>query len=161
MFGGGQERGIRAGTENLPGIVGLTKALEIAEYSRKKESLRQVKLRDYFIKEVLKIPKTVLNGHPKKRLPNNINVSFLGIEGESLLLWLDKYGISVSTGSACNSKSLEPSYVILALDKNYLRAHGSIRFSLGRKTTKKDLDYVLKVLIKAVKELRKISALKI
>lgn len=166
IFGGGQERGLRSGTENIAGIVGFAKALEIAQENRKKESARETKLRDYFIKQILqKIPKTVLNGpdsvsFPQKResrLPNNINISFLDIEGEAMLLWLDKYGICVSTGSACDSQSLEPSHVILALGRPYEYANGALRFTLGKYTTKKDLDYVLNVLPKIVADLRKIS----
>jgi cysteine desulfurase len=162
IFGGGQEWGKRSGTENTPGIVGLAEALKIAQKNRKKESQREKKLRDYFIKEILKnISKVVLNGHPQKRLPNNINISILDIEGEAMLLWLDKYGIFVSTGSACDSQSLEPSHVILALSRPYEYANGNLRFTLGRKTTKKDIDYVLRVLPKIVKELRKISPVKV
>lgn len=158
IYGGGQENGLRSGTENTPAILGIAEALKIAQKERKKESLRQKKLRDYFIGGVMKsIPRAVLNGHPKKRLPNNVNVSILDVEGEAMLLWLDKYGIFASTGSACDSQSLEPSHVILALGRPYEYAHGSLRFSLGRKTTKKDVDYVLKILPKIVKKLRKIS----
>ena len=158
IFGGGQESGKRSGTENTPGIVGLAKALEIAQKNRKQESLREIKIRDYFIKELLKnISKVVLNGSSTKRLPNNVNISILDIEGEAMLLWLDKYGIFVSTGSACDSQSLEPSHVILALDRPYEYANGNLRFTLGRDTTKKEIDYVLKVLPKIVKELRRIS----
>ncbi len=162
IFGGGQEGGLRSGTENTPGIVGLAEALRIAQKERKKECQREEKLRDYFIREILRIiPKTVLNGHPKKRLPNNINISILDVEGEAMLLWLDKYGIFASTGSACDSQSLEPSHVILALGRPYEYAHGSLRFTLGRSTKKKDIDYVLKVLPKAVAVLRKISPVRI
>lgn len=158
VFGGGQEDGKRSGTENTPGIVGLAKALRIARSIKNKESNREKKLRDYFIKEILKnVSKVVLNGHPEKRLPNNINISILDVEGEAMLLWLDKYGIFASTGSACDSQSLEPSHVILALGRPYEYANGNLRFTLGRSTTKKDLDYVLKVLPGIVKELRKIS----
>jgi len=162
IFGGGQEGGKRSGTENTPGIVGLAEALKIAQKNRIKESQRENKLRDYFIKEVSKnILKVVLNGHPQKRLPNNVNISILDIEGEAMLLWLDKYGIFVSTGSACDSQSLEPSHVILALGRPYEYANGNLRFTLGRETTKKDIDYVLKVLPKIVKDLRKISPVKV
>ena len=158
ILGGGQEEGQRAGTENLAGIIGFTRALEIAQKNRKKESVRLTKLRDYLISGIeKKIPKIALNGHHQKRLPNNVNVSILDIEGEAALLWLDKYGISASTGSACDSQSLEPSHVILALRKPYEYAHGSLRFSLGKKTTKKDIDYTLKVLPRIVKRLRDIS----
>ena len=162
IFGGGQEGSLRSGTENTPGIVGLAEAFKIAQRERKKEVKREEKLRDYFIKEIMKkIPKVVLNGHPKKRLPNNVNVSILDIEGEAILLWLDKYGIAASTGSACHSESLEPSHVILALGRPYEYAHGSLRFTLGRWTKKEDIDYVLKVLPKVVKKLREISPVKI
>ena len=162
IFGGGQEGGLRSGTENTPGIVGLAEALRISQKERKKESQREEKLRDYFIEGILKgISKVVLNGHPKKRLPNNVNVSILDIEGEAMLLWLDRYGIFASTGSACHSESLEPSHVLLALGRPYEFAHGSLRFTLGRKTTKEDIDYVLKTLPKVVKELRKISPIKV
>jgi cysteine desulfurase len=162
VFGGGQEQGIRSGTENIPGIVGLAEALKIASKNREKESKRETKLRDYFIKEILKnIPRVVLNGHPQKRLPNNVNISVLDIEGEAMLLWLDKYGIFVSTGSACDSRSLDPSHVILALGRPYEYANGNLRFTLGRLTTKKDIDYVLKVLPKIIRELRKISPLRV
>jgi cysteine desulfurase len=158
IFGGGQEQGRRSGTENIVGIVGLAEALKIANAKRKQESLRETKLRDYFIKQVLKIiPKVVINGSQEKRLPNNINISILDIEGEAMLLWLDKYGIYCSTGSACDSQSLEPSHVILALGRPYEYANGALRFTLGRSIIKKDLDYVLKVLPKIVTDLRKIS----
>jgi len=162
VYGGGQENNLRSGTENVPGIVGLAKALEIAEREREAESTRLAELRDYFIGRILKkIPKTVLNGHPAKRLPNNVNITFLDIEGESALLYLDEKGIYISTGSACTSNSLEPSHVITALGRPYEYAHGSLRFTLGRKTTKEDLDYVLKHLPKVVEKLRRISAVRL
>jgi len=162
VFGGGQERGFRSGTENISGIVGLAKALEIANQIKDKELKRETKLRDYFIKGLLsKIDRVFLNGHAQKRLPNNINVAILDVEGEAMLLWLDKYGICVSTGSACDSQSLDPSHVILALGRPYEYANGSLRFTLGRGTTKKDIDFVLKVLPKIVKDLRKISPVKV
>ncbi len=158
LHGGGQEFGLRSGTENVPGIVGIGKALELAQKMREKESERVKKLRDKLINGILKnIPKTILNGHPKTRLPNNANISFLDVEGESLLLYLNKKGIYASTGSACSSESLDPSHVILALGQPHEVAHGSIRFSLGRKTTTKDIDYVLKVLPDIVKRLRALS----
>jgi len=162
VFGGGQEKGLRSGTENVVGIVGLATALELAQKNAKKESARETKLRDYFIKQILqKIPKTVVNGSLKDRLPNNINISFLDVEGEAMLLWLDKYGICCSTGSACDSQNLDPSHVILALGLPYEYANGALRFTLGKQTTKKDLDYVLKVLPKIVSDLRKISPVNI
>ena len=160
LFGGGQEFRFRAGTENVQGIVGTAKALEIADKTKEKEIKRLTKLRDYFIKEATKqIPNTTPNGHPELRLPNNVNLTFLGVEGEALLLYLDEYGISASTGSACTSESLDPSHVILALGRPYEYAHGSIRFSLGRCTKKGDIDYVLEILPRLVEKLREISAL--
>ena len=138
IFGGGQEGGKRSGTENIPGIMGLAEALKISQQKRKKESEREIKLRDYFIKEISKkVSKVVLNGSAQKRLPNNINISILDIEGEAMLLWLDKYGIYVSTGSACDSQSLEPSHVILALGRPYEYANGNLRFTIGRRQQKK------------------------
>ncbi|MDP2668893.1 MAG: cysteine desulfurase family protein [bacterium] len=162
IIGGGQEMRMRSGTENIPLIVGLAKAFEIAQSERDSEAARLVPLRDYFISEVMKrIPKIVLNGHAVKRLPNNINVSILDIEGESLVLYLDSKGVSFSTGSACTSESLDPSHVILALGKPYEFAHSSMRFTMGRSTTKKELDKVLKVLPATVEWLRKVSPVSI
>jgi len=162
LYGGEQEKKIRPGTENVPAIVGLAEALKIAEQEREKESARLVKLRDYFINRLLgEIPKTVLNGHPTQRLPNNINVSILDAEGESIVLYLDEAGVACSTGSACTSESLEPSHVILAIGKPRAYAHGAMRFSLGRSTTKKDIDYVIKVLPDIIKKLRMFSPVNI
>lgn len=159
IVGGSQETGLRAGTENTALIVGFAEALKLADKLRRGEGQRLKKLRDYFIKKVLKtIPRSWLNGHPQKRLPNNINISFSGLEGESLVLKLDQYGIAASTGSACTSSELSPSHVLLALGLSEDLAHGSLRITLGRKTTKKDLDYVLNILPKIVEQLRKISA---
>ncbi len=157
IIGGGQERNLRSGTENVAGIVGLAKALEIAEAKREKETTRLTALRDRLIEGLLKIPKSRLNGHESNRLPNNANVSFLDIEGEAAVLYLDAEGIYVSTGSACASHSLDPSHVILATGMSYEAAHGSIRFSLGRATTKKDVDTVIKVMPGIVERLRKMS----
>ncbi|MDP3762877.1 MAG: cysteine desulfurase family protein [bacterium] len=160
ILGGGQEGRMRSGTEAIPLIVGMAEAFKIAQEEREKETARLIPLRDYFISEVIKrIPKVVLNGHAQKRLPNNINVSILDIEGEALILYLDAEGISISTGSACTSESLDPSHVILALGKPYEFAHSSMRFTLGRGTTKKDLDYVLEKLPKVVEWLRVVSPL--
>jgi cysteine desulfurase len=156
-IGGGQERRVRAGTENVPGIVGLAKALEMAQAMREKESARLVKLRDYLTKGLLEIPKTVLNGHPTERLPNSVNVSFIDIEGEAAVLYLDAKGVMASTGSACASASLDPSHVILATGLSYEAAHGSIRFTLGHSTTKRDIERVLAVMPGIVERLRKIS----
>ena len=160
ILGGGQELRMRSGTEAVPLIVGLAKAFEIAQEEREEESGRLIPLRDYFISEIIKrIPKVVLNGHAEKRLPNNVNVSVLDIEGEALILYLDALGISISTGSACTSESLEPSHVILALGKPYEFAHSSMRFTLGRGITKEDLDYVLEKLPEVVGWLRVVSPL--
>ena len=160
IYGGGQEKGIRPGTENIPSIVGLDKAFEIAQKMREKESKRVVSLRDYLIKNILKIiPDSSLNGNQALRLPNNVNVTIKNVEGESLILYLDARGIACSTGSACTSQDLEPSHVITALGKSREDAHCSIRFTLGRKTTKADMDYLLKVLPGIVKKLRNISAI--
>ena len=162
IMGGGQERGWRAGTENVPSIVGLATALSLAHKKRLSESKRLIKLRDYLIEKVTKnIPHVVLNGHPTKRLPNNINFSFKGIEGESLVLHLDAKGIYTSTGSACSSISHKASYVLKAIGLQPELAHGSLRITLGRYTTKNDIDYFLKVLPQIVKKLRKISVIKI
>jgi cysteine desulfurase len=157
MFGGSQEMLIRPGTQNVAGAVGLAKALEIAISDRDKENKRLIKLRDYFIGELLKIKGTRLNGDAEKRLPNNINVSFNGIEGEAMVLYLDAKGIYVSSGSACTSRTLDPSHVVLACGLDREIAHSSVRFTLGKKTTREDLAYVLKVLPGIVEKLRGIS----
>lgn len=166
IYGGGQEKNLRSGTENVPGIVGLAAALEIAQKERVKENVRLRSLRNYFVQQIqLNIPKTVLNGpelhtdseENSTRLPNNINISILDTEGEALLLYLDSYNICASTGSACTSTSLDPSHVILAIGRPYEYAHGSIRFTLGKTTTKKDIDYVMRILPGVVQELRRIS----
>ncbi len=165
IFGGGQEKNLRSGTENVPGIVGLAEALRLAQKENLKENKRLIKLRDYFIDQLFeKVPKIVLNGHDDRnikqglrRLPNNINISILDIEGEALLLYLDSYNIAMSTGSACTSASLDPSHVILAIGRPYEYAHGSMRFTLGKSTTKADIDYFMKVLPGIVQELRRIS----
>lgn len=161
LYGGGQEANLRSGTENVPGIVGLAKAFEIAHSEREHENTRLIKLRDYFIKRLTsEIPKVVLNGHPRERLPNNVNVSVLDIEGEAVILYLDAKGISISTGSACTSTTLDPSHVILAIGRPYEYAHGSLRFTLGRSTTKEDLDYVMEVFPSIVEKLRQISPIR-
>jgi cysteine desulfurase len=140
----------------------MAEALKLAQKGKEKESKRLTALRDYFIKQLSsKIDKITINGDRSQRLPNNINISVLGVEGESLVLYLDEYGVAASTGSACSSMSLEPSHVITAISSNPLCAHGSLRFTLGKSNTKKDLDYVLKVLPEIVKKLRSISPIKI
>jgi len=155
--GGGQEKNIRSGTENVPGMMGLAEALRIAQHEKESENERLTALRDHLIKGLLEIPKTRLNGHPTDRLPNNANISFLDIEGEAAVLYLDAEGIYVSTGSACASLSLDPSHVILATGLSYEGAHGSIRFSLGRSTTKKDIDHVIKTMPAIIQKLRVMS----
>jgi cysteine desulfurase len=162
QFGGAQERGLRPGTENVAGIIGLAVALELAQKEKNKESERLIILRDKLISEILKnIPKTQLNGHSKNRLPNNVNISFLDIEGEALLLYLDAQGVCASTGSACASASLDPSHVILAIGRSPEEAHGAMRFTLGHSTTEKDIDYVLKVLPPLVEKLRMFSSMSV
>ncbi len=160
LHGGGHEAGLRSSTINLPAIVGFAKACEICEREMSKESKRLEKMRDRLIKGVLKIKDSHLNGHLAKRLPNNASFWFSFIEGESLIIQLDLQGIAASTGSACSSMKLEPSYVLLAIGLRPQEAHGSLRVSLGRWTTKKDIDYLLKVLPKIVKQLREISPFK-
>lgn len=156
--GGGQEKNIRSGTENVPGIVGLATALELAQEAKDKENARLTKLRDELIDGILKtIPKTRLNGHPSKRLPNNVNISILDVEGEAMLLYLDEIGIQASTGSACTSTTLDPSHVIRALGCPYEVAHGSMRFTLGKHTTADDIKYVIKHLPKIIDHLRHAS----
>lgn len=153
--GGSQEQGLRAGTQNTPAIVGLAKAFEIAQENCKKESIRTKKLRDYFIENILKkIPNANLNGSRENRLPNNINLHIPKIEGKELLLNLDNYGIFVSTGSACNSGKTESSHVLNAICKNKDISISSIRISLGKQTTKEDLDYAIETLQKIVEQMR-------
>lgn len=161
IFGGGQEFGLRGGTENVSGLVGFARALELAQTEKNQENARLAELRDYAIREMLKMPKSKLNGHPIERLPNNINISFLDIEGEALTLYLDAHGIYTSTGSACTSGSLDPSHVILGIGLPYEAAHGSLRLTLGRKTTKEDIDYVLQILPEIVEKLRSISPVRV
>ncbi|MBT3704497.1 aminotransferase class V-fold PLP-dependent enzyme [Candidatus Peregrinibacteria bacterium] len=162
IIGGGQESNLRSGTENVPGIVGMAKALELAQETYKEESARLTTLRNHLIDGIEKqIPRTYLNGDRDLRLPNNANILILDIEGEALLLHLDDAGIEVSTGSACDSKSLEPSHVLTAIGLPKDAVHGSIRFTLGKKTTKEDIDYVLKTLPGIVENLRKISPVRI
>lgn len=158
--GGGQERGLRSGTENIPGIVGMGKAAEIAKTEMEKDSKRLTRMRDQLIKGVLdKIEYSFLNGHPIERLPNNANLRFSYIEGESLILGLDMLGIQVSSGSACTSKTLEPSHVLLAIGLVHEEAHGSLVFTMGIQNYKEDVDYVIEVLPGVVKKLRALSPL--
>lgn len=157
--GGGQENNLRSGTHNVSGIVGLGKAISLISEHRKKTGEIK-KLRDYLMDEILKnIPSSYLNGSKEFRLPHNANLSFGGIEGESLLMLLDREGIAVSTGSACSSASLELSHVLKAIGLSPELSHSSIRFTLGEETTKKEIDFVLKVLIEKVEKLREISGM--
>jgi cysteine desulfurase len=158
MHGGEQERRRRAGTENVPAIVGLGKAAEIAQREMDAEAKRLISLRDRLIKGLMgQIEHSRLNGHPTQRLPNNVNVSIEFVEGESMLLNLDLEGIAASTGSACSSSSLEPSYVLLAMGLSHELAHGSLRFSLGRETTEEDIARVLEVSSRIIAKLRAMS----
>jgi cysteine desulfurase len=160
LHGGDQEKDRRASTLNTSGIVGLGEAIKIAGRNLEKEAKEQTTLRDKIIKEIqAKIPRTILNGHPSQRLPNNVNFSFKYIEGESIILNLDMLGIAVSTGSACTSSSLEPSHVLLAIGLPHEVAHGSLRITLGRWTTPEDIDYFLEQLPPVIEKLRKMSPL--
>jgi len=160
LHGGDQEKGRRASTHNTPGIVGLGKAIELCREKMDKEVEFQIALRNRLIKEIpSKISEVYLNGHPTKRLPNNVNFSIKYIEGESILLSLDMLGIAASTGSACTSSSLEPSHVLLALGLSHEIAHGSLRISLGRWTKEEDINYLLEHLPKIVEKLRAMSPL--
>ena len=160
LHGGGHEFGLRSSTLNVPAIVGFGEAAKICKKEMKKEEKKLTKLRDRLIKNVLKIENSHLNGHPKKRLPNNANFWFAFIEGESLIMQLDMKGIAASTGSACSTESLEPSHVLLAIGLKPWEAHGSLRLSLGRWSTKEEVDYVLEVLPNVIEKLRKISPFK-
>ena len=155
IHGGGQERNRRAGTENVALCVGLAKALEFAEAEREQINPRIEKLRNKLIDGIMTIPHVRLNGCREKRLPNNVNVCFEFIEGESLLLNLDMKGIAASSGSACTSGSLEPSHVLLAMGLSHEIAHGSLRLTLGKDTTEAEIDYVLEQLPPIVQRLRK------
>jgi cysteine desulfurase len=158
--GGGQENGLRSGTENVSGIVGMAKAAELAQAEMETESKRLIALRDKLIDGVLdEIPYSFLNGHRTERLPNNANLRFSYIEGESLILSLDMYGIQASSGSACSSKTLEPSHVLRAIGLSHELAHGSLAFTLGKQNTQEGMDYVLEVIPDVVKRLRALSPL--
>lgn len=160
IHGGGQERKRRAGTENVPGIIGLGTAVARAVCTMDERAEKEKDLRDYLIRRVLKeIPYTRLNGHPKNRLPNNANFSFQFIEGESLLIMLDMKGICASSGSACTSGSLDPSHVLLAIGLPHEIAHGSLRLTLSSETTREEIDYVIESLKEIVERLRSMSPL--
>lgn len=161
MYGGGHERDMRPSTVNIPGIAGFAKAVEIAKEEMPKEIERETELRDKIIHTILNnIEDSYLNGHMSQRLPNNVNLGFRFIEGESIVLDLDGEGIATSTGSACSSKSLEPSHVLLAIGLRPEEAHGSLRVTVGRFTTEDDVDYFLEKLPPIIERLRKMSPLK-
>ena len=157
IYGGAQERGKRAGTENLPGICGAAAAFDEACATMDREAAHLTALRDRLIDGLLAIPHTALNGDPVRRLPGNVNVCFEGIEGESLLLMLDEKGIAASSGSACTSGSLDPSHVLLALGRPHEVAHGSLRLSLTGSNTMEEVEYILSVLPGIVSYLREMS----
>ena len=160
IHGGQQERGRRAGTENVPGIVGIAKACEIAMAEMEERMKKETELRDYLIERILKeIPYTRLNGHSKKRLPNNVNISFQFVEGESILIMLDMAGICASSGSACTSGSVDPSHVLLAIGLPHEIAHGSLRLTLGYENTKEEMDTVVDNLKRIITNLRNMSPL--
>jgi cysteine desulfurase len=160
FHGGGQERGLRSGTENVAGIAGFGKAAEIAKKEMQTENKRLAKLRDRFVDALLEpVPYTFLNGHPTERLPDNVSVRYSFIEGESMLLSLDLEGVYASSGSACTAKTLEPSHVLLAIGLKHEEAHGSLMFTLGKQNTEEDVDYVASLMPGIVKRLRMMSPL--
>ncbi len=161
LHGGGQEFDLRSGTENVAGAIGFAKALELIQANRKQEGARLRKLSDKLLKGLMEIKDLELHGasNPDNRLPQTIDVSFKKVEGESLMLLLNEKGIEVSTGSACSSKSLKPSRILLASGCGEEEAHGSIRFSLGKNTTEEDIDFTIKAVKECVEKLRKISAI--
>ena len=157
IYGGGQERGKRPGTENTAAIVGLGRAMEIAVQGIPEKNERVTKMRNRLIDGLLTIPNTRLNGDREKRLAGNCNISFEGVEGESLLLKLDEHGIMASSGSACTSGSLDPSHVLLSLGLKHEVAHGSLRLSIKNQNTEEDIDYILEWVPKVIEELRSMS----
>jgi cysteine desulfurase len=159
IHGGGHEKGLRSSTYNVPGIVGLGKACDLASKRMKKDITHMKTLRDMLIKHLLQIEESYLNGHREKRLVNNAHLRFTGIEGESLLLGLDEQGIASSTGSACSSQKLQASHVLLAIGLDPVQAHGSIRLSLGRENTKTEIETVSQVVPDVVGKLRMMSPL--
>lgn len=160
VHGGAQERSRRAGTENVPGIVGFAAAVERAERIREEKARHETELRDYLIEKLQReIPYCSLNGHRTKRLPNNVNFSFRFIEGESLLIKLDMKGICASSGSACTSGALDPSHVLLAVGLKHEDAHGSLRLTLSEENTREEMDYVVKCIGEIVEQLREMSPL--
>ncbi len=159
MLGGGQESGMRSGSENIPAIVGMGKASELARKGMVDDGARLIRLRDRLIENILKMEYTYLTGHRTKRLPNNASFRFSFIEGESIILQLNDMGITASTGSACSTKTLEPSHVLIAMGLRHEEAHGSLLLTLGRINTEEDVDYVLDCVPKVVARLRALSPL--
>ncbi|MBQ6811779.1 MAG: aminotransferase class V-fold PLP-dependent enzyme, partial [Agathobacter sp.] len=160
VHGGAQERRRRAGTHNVPGIVGMGKAVEIAANTMEEKTTSITKMRDYLIEQVLqKVPYARLNGHKTNRLPNNANFCFQFIEGEGMLILLDQAGICGSSGSACTSGSLDPSHVLLAIGLPHEIAHGSLRLTLSEDTTKEEIDYTVDKLAEIIARLRSMSPL--
>ena len=160
IHGGAQERNRRAGTHNVPAIIGMGEATRLAVSNMEVNAKKEIEIRDYFIERIEKeIPYVKVNGHREKRLPNNVNVCFRFIEGESLLIMLDQKGICASSGSACTSGSLDPSHVLLAIGLEHEIAHGSLRLTLSEETTKQDVDYVVDNLKTIVERLRSMSPL--
>jgi cysteine desulfurase len=159
LLGGGQERGLRSGTENLFAIVGMGEAARLAQQEMQQENTRLLPIRDALIKQILTIEHSSLTGHPHHRLAHHASFRFDAIEGESILLNMDMYGIQVSTGSACSSKTLEPSHVLLAIGLKHEQAHGSMVLTLGRSTTLDDVEPVSKATNETVQRLRKLSPL--
>ncbi len=159
ILGGGQERGLRSGTENVYSIAGMGEAAKIMKNEMKNESSRLTKIRDKLISEITKIDETYLTGHPTKRLPNHASFRFSYIEGESILLNMDMYGIQVATGSACSSKTLEPSHVLIAIGLKHEEAHGSMVITLGRSNNMEQVPIIIKAVNETVKRLRMLSPL--
>ena len=159
IHGGGQEMKLRSGTENVAGIVGFAKATEMAFDNMKKNAAHELKLRNALSKKVLKIENSWLNGDATKRLAGNANYGFDYIEGESILLMLDQKGIAASTGSACSTHDLEPSHVLRALGLPHEKCHGSLRISIGKDNTMKEIDYTAKTIVNVVERLRELSPL--
>lgn len=160
IHGGGQEKGLRSGTENIPGIVGFGKAAEITKQEMQTNMIKLTKLRDRLIEGLLKpLPYTFLNGHPTNRVPDNVSVRYNFVEGESMLLSLDMNGVLVSSGSACASKTLEPSHVLLATGLKHEEAHGSMMFTLGRESSEEDIEYVIGLMPNIINRLREMSPL--
>jgi cysteine desulfurase len=158
IHGGGQENRLRSGTQNVATIVGFAEALRLAQEEKEQENERLLALREKLVDGVHeKVPKVMLNGHPTERLPNNANITILDVEGEAMMLYLNEHGICTSSGSACTSQSLDPSHVILAMGLPYEVAHGTLRFTLGKRTTEKEINKLLEVLPGIVDSLRRIS----